>query len=100
MNDSGQIVKQSATEFSQPILVPRWMCSSREEAFTLPKNPFYAIGLAILFHSFWNGSSWFLGVLFNDVHWFIQIIYILGWPIFLILALWQITRRILPTALS
>ena len=100
MNDYGQIVKQSATEFSQPILVPRWMCSSREEAFTLPKNPFYAIGLAILFHSFWNGSSWFLGVLFNDVHWFIQIVYILGWPIFLILALWQITRRILPTALS
>ena len=100
MNDAGQIVKQSATEFSQPIRVPRWMCSSREEAFPLPKNPFYAIGLAILFHSFWNGSMWALSVIFSDAHWIILLMTIFVWPIILILALWLITRRILPTALS
>ena len=100
MNDAGQIVKQSATEFSQPIQVPRWLCSSKEAAFPLPKSPIYGIGLAILFHSFWNGSMWLLGVIFQDSHAALQFVFVLGWLMFLILALWQITRRILPTALS
>ena len=100
MHASGQIIKQSSTEYAEPIRIPRWLCSSREEAFALPTNPFYAVGLAMFFHSFWNGSSWLLGVLFSDVFWGLQLIMVFGWVTILILALWQITRRILPTALS
>ena len=77
-----------------------WLCSSEEKALPLPKNPFYAVGLAICFHSFWNGSSWLLGIVSVDAFWGIQLLLVFGWVVFLILALWQITRRILPTALS
>ena len=100
MNSSGQIIKQSSTEYTQQVQIPVWLCSSEEKALPLPKNPFYAVGLAMFFHSFWNGSSWLLGLLSNDAFWGIQILAIFGWVIFLIIALWQITRRILPTALS
>jgi len=97
---SGEIMKQSATEFSGPIRVPRWLCSSKEEAFPLPKQPIYGIALAMLFHSFWNGSSWLISVIFADANVFLFLFFVLGWTAFLIVGLWLITRKILPTALS
>jgi hypothetical protein len=97
---SGEIMKQSATEFSGQIRVPRWLCSSKEEAFPLPKQPIYGIALAMLFHSFWNGSSWLISVIFADANVFLFLFFVLGWTAFLIVALWLITRKILPTALS
>ena len=100
MDSSGQIVKQSSTEFNQKIDIPKWLCSTKEKAISLPKNPFYAVGLAMLFHAFWNGSSWLVGIISDDVFWVFQVLMVFGWVFFLILALWQITRRILPTALS
>ena len=100
INASGEIVKQSTTEFSEPIRVPRWLCSSKEAAFPLPNKPIIGIALAMLFHSFWNGSSWLLSVVFYDAHVVLYIFFIFGWLAFLIVGLWQITRRILPTALS
>ncbi len=100
MDNKGQIIQQSATQFSEPIYIPRWMCSSREEAFPLPKNPLLGVGLAILFHAFWNGSAWLIGILSEDSNIALQFVLVFGWLILLILALWQITRRILPTALS
>ncbi len=100
MDSSGQIVKQSSTEFNQKIDIPKWLCSPKEKAISLPKNPFYAVGLAMLFHAFWNGSSWLVGIISDDVFWVFQVLMVFGWVFFLILALWQITRRILPTALS
>jgi RsiW-degrading membrane proteinase PrsW (M82 family) len=100
VNTSGEIVKQSATEFSEPIRVPRWLCSSKEGAFPLPKKPIFGIGLAMLFHSFWNGSSWLLGVVFIDANVWLYVFFVFGWLVFLIVGLWLITRKILPTALS
>lgn len=100
LNNSGEITKQSATEFSEPIRVPRWLCSSKEEAFPLPKQPIYGIALAMLFHSFWNGSSWLISVIFADANIFLFLFFVLGWTVFLIVGLWLITRKILPTALS
>jgi RsiW-degrading membrane proteinase PrsW (M82 family) len=100
VNASGEIVKQSATEFSEPIRVPRWLCSSKEGAFPLPKKPIFGIGLAMLFHSFWNGSSWLLGVVFIDANVWLYVFFVFGWLVFLIVGLWLITRKILPTALS
>ena len=97
---SGEIMKQSATEFSQPIEIPKWLCCSKEEAFALPKKPIYGIALAIMFHSFWNGSSWLIGILFTDAHVLLYVLFVLGWMVFLIGGLWAITRKILPTALS
>jgi len=56
--------------------------------------------LAMLFHSFWNGSSWLVSIVFADAHDAVFLIAILGWTVFLIVGLWLITRKILPTALS
>lgn len=97
---SGEVMKQSATEFSQPIQMPKWLCSSKEKAFPLPKKPIYGIALAMMFHSFWNGSSWLVSIVFSETHDAIFLFAILGWTAFLIGGLWLITRKILPTALS
>ena len=97
---SGEVMKQSATEFSQPIQMPKWLCSSKEKAFPLPKKPIYGIALAMMFHSFWNCSSWLVSIVFSETHDAIFLFAILGWTAFLIGGLWLITRKILPTALS
>ena len=61
--------------------------------------PLMGIGLAILGHALWNGSSWGIGLLTADVHWAVQFLLIFGWIFFLIFALWQISRRILASVL-
>tara|TARA_B110000459_G_scaffold21265_1_gene20473 strand:- start:895 stop:1917 length:1023 start_codon:yes stop_codon:yes gene_type:complete len=100
LSSSGEVMKQSSTEFSEPIRVPRWLCSSKENAFPLPKKPMYGIALAMLFHSFWNGSSWLISIVFVDAHVLLYLFFVLGWTVFLIGGLWLMTRKILPTALS
>jgi len=100
LGSSGEIMKQSATEFSQPIQIPKWLCSSKEDAFPLPKKPIYGIGLAMLFHSFWNGSSWLISIVFAETHDLVFLLAILMWTACLIGGLWAITRKILPSALA
>jgi hypothetical protein len=75
------------------------LCSSRENGIPLPTKPTTAIGLAILGHALWNGSSWAIGLIGANVHWAVQLVLALGWIIFLIFALWQVSRRILASVL-
>ena len=95
---TGEVLSASNAPQS-PIMIPRWLCSSRENGIPLPTKPTTAIGLAILGHALWNGSSWAVGLIGANIHWAGQLVLALGWIIFLIFALWQVSRRILASVL-
>ena len=99
VDSQGNIMKQSDTQENQ-MNPPRWLYAHPEKAIPLPRQPALAIGLAIILHSFWNGSMWTLSILLDDVNIVIYFFATIAWLCFLIVALWQFTRRILPTALS
>jgi RsiW-degrading membrane proteinase PrsW (M82 family) len=82
-----------------PIMIPRWLCSSPSEGIQLPTKPLMGIGVAILGHAMWNGSSWVMGLIGAKLHWSIELLLLFGWIFFLITALWQISRRILASIL-
>ena len=95
---SGQVLSASNAP-QPPIMIPRWLCSSPKDGIQLPTTPLMGIGLAILGHALWNGSSWGIGLLTADIHWAAQFLLIFGWIFFLIFALWQVSRRILASVL-
>jgi len=65
----------------------------------LPTTPLMGIAIAILGHALWNGSSWAVGVIGAELDLLSQVMMTLIWIAFLILALWQISRRILASVL-
>ena len=95
---SGQVLSASNAP-QPPIMIPRWLCSSPKDGIQLPTTPLMGIGLAILGHALWNGSSWGIGLLTANIHWAAQFLLIFGWIFFLIFALWQVSRRILASVL-
>ena len=58
-------------------------------------NPIFGIGLAIIGHAAWNGSSWFVSWLFMDQDIIVQIIASLSWIIVMIVTLWLLEEEIL-----
>ena len=95
---SGQVLSASNAP-QPPIMIPRWLCSSPKDGIQLPTTPLMGIGLAILGHALWNGSSWGIGLLTANIHWAAQFLIFFGWIFFLIFALWQVSRRILASVL-
>ena len=95
---SGQVLSASNAP-QPPIMIPRWLCSSPKDGIQLPTTPLMGIGLAVLGHALWNGSSWGIGHLTANIHWAAQFLLIFGWIFFLIFALWQVSRRILASVL-
>lgn len=93
---SGQIIQQQTNETSK---IKQWLNKPSEQTWNLPKNPIVAIMLAILGHSFWNGSSWLISWLFEDSNILIQVVVTLGWLVFLIAGLWYIGRQVLASVL-
>ena len=93
---SGQIIQQQTSETSK---IKQWLNKPSEQTWNLPKNPIVAIMLAILGHSFWNGSSWLISWLFEDSNMLIQVVVTLGWLVFLIAGLWYIGRQVLASVL-
>ena len=100
VDSAGRIMKYSVTEHMQMSTPPRWLSSTPEKAIALPTRPVKALALAMLLHSFWNGSLWGLSLVLTDAHILIDLSVSVVWLSVLILALWQFTRHILPTALS
>ena len=43
--------------------------NSSRKTWKLPESPVIALGLAILGHALWNGSSWGVGYLTRDLSW-------------------------------
>jgi hypothetical protein len=75
------------------------LCSTPEQGLQLPTTPLVGISIAILGHALWNGSSWAVGVISAELHWSSEVIMTLSWVVFLIVALWQVSRRILASVL-
>ncbi|MBT60873.1 MAG: hypothetical protein CMA63_04895 [Euryarchaeota archaeon] len=100
VNSRGEVVEQSSGSGQERIDVPVWLCASQDKAWPLPVTPVKGVGLAILGHSFWNGSLWGTELLFSSLPTIQMVGVQLGWITFMIVALWYITRRIIPTALG
>ncbi len=100
VDSSGHIMRHSVTEHMQPSMPPTWLSASPDKAISLPIQPLRALVFAMLLHSFWNGSIWGLSLVLKDAHIFIGLLVSIVWLSVLILALWQFTRHILPTALA
>lgn len=55
------------------------------------------IGLAILGHALWNGSSWGVGLLLADSETLLAVLLQLAWLAVMVLGLWFCILRWLPT---
>lgn len=55
------------------------------------------IGLAILGHALWNGSSWGVGLLLADSETLLAVLLQLAWLVVMVLGLWFCILRWLPT---
>ncbi len=95
-SESGDIIQQQSNEFSK---IKQWLNKPLEQTWTLPQKPIAGLLLAIMGHSFWNGSSWLISSLFADSSVLIQIIITLSWLMFLIGGLWYIGRQVLASVL-
>ena len=55
------------------------------------------IGLAILGHALWNGSSWGVGLLLAESETVLSVLLQLAWLVVMVLGLWFCILRWLPT---
>ena len=93
--ESGQVVNTQRELSTMGKTIRGWLYKPYDKVWSLPKNPVTGIGLAILGHAMWNGSSWFVSWLFIETDIVIQIIASLFWISVMIVTLWVIGREIL-----
>ena len=93
---SGEIVHEQSKVNSK---IKLWLDKPKDKSWDLPKKPIVGVSLAILGHSFWNGSSWLISWFFEDSSILIQVTITLGWLVFLIGGLWYIGRQVLASVL-
>ncbi len=93
--DTGIPIQQQ-TMIQQPKdIVKPWLQIPQEKAWKLPESPVIALGLAILGHALWNGSSWGVGYLTRDLSPGIGLLALISWTGFLIGCLWFVGRQIM-----
>jgi RsiW-degrading membrane proteinase PrsW (M82 family) len=92
-----QVVSYSNQSKAVTADLPNWWLRHVGSGWKLPKSPLFCIALAISGHSFWNGSSFIIGYIFEDSHLIIYVLATLGWIVFLISTLWYCSLRILPS---
>ena len=61
--------------------------------------PTVGISLAIIGHSFWNGSSWMVSKLVSGQSLAVELVVTLAWIVILIGGLWFIGRQILASVM-
>jgi hypothetical protein len=92
-----QVVSYSNQSKAVTADLPNWWMRHVGSGWSLPKSPLFCIALAISGHSFWNGSSFIIGYIFENSHPIIYVLATLGWIVFLISTLWYCSLRILPS---
>jgi len=92
---TGQVVNTQRELSTMGRTVRGWLYKPMDKVWNLPKNPSVGIGLAILGHALWNGSSWFVSWLFLEQDIAVQVIASLFWIFVMIVTLWIIGREIL-----
>ncbi len=93
--ETGRLISSEQTLTKMSARVQRWLEKPYDRCWSLPKSPAVGIGLGIIGHSIWNGSSWLVGMLFVDFSIGVQIFAMLCWVAVLIGSLWWIGREIL-----
>jgi len=92
-----QVVSHSDQSKAVTANLPNWWLRHVGSGWRLPKSPLFCIVLAICGHSFWNGSLFIIGYIFENTHPVITVLATLGWIVFLIFMLWYCSLRILPS---
>ncbi len=92
-----QVVSYSNQDKAVTADLPNWWLKHVGSGWSLPKSPQFCIALAICGHSFWNGSLFLVGYIFENSHPIIFVLAMLGWIVFLIFMLWYCSLRILPS---
>jgi len=96
---TGQIVNTQRELSAMGRTVRGWLYKPADKTWNLPTNPFFGIGLAIIGHALWNGSSWFVSWLFLETDILVQVIANLTWILIMIVTLWVIGREILASVM-
>jgi RsiW-degrading membrane proteinase PrsW (M82 family) len=75
----------------------RLLMRHQGHAWPMPTNLGVGLGLAMLGHALWNGSSWGVSMLLSDNESGLAIALQLAWLIVMVVALWVCILRCLPT---
>ena len=92
-----QVVSYSNQSKAVTADLPNWWLRHVGSGWKLPKSPLFCIAIAICGHSFWNGSLFLVGYVFESLHPVIYLLAMLAWLVFLIFMLWYCSLRILPS---
>lgn len=94
-SNTGMVVSEKKDSSFMSNTISNWLDKPVQKTWQLPKNPIVGISIAIIGHSFWNGSSWLVSYLFRDFDILVGFIATLVWILVLIGGLWYIGREIL-----
>ena len=93
--NTGMVISEKEKSSSMSHTISKWLDKPIERTWPLPKNPIVGISIAIIGHSFWNGSSWFVFYVFRNFGPLFGFIVELLWIFVLIGGLWYIGKEIL-----
>ena len=96
---SGQVIQEhkEISDFSHK--VKRWLHRPADKVWKLPMIPAVGILLAIMGHSFWNGSSWMVSELVSGQSLAVELLVSIAWIAILIGGLWFIGKQILASVM-
>jgi len=93
--NTGMVISEKEKSSFMSHTISNWLDKPIARTWSLPKNPIVGISIAIIGHSFWNGSSWFVSYIFRDFDPIFGLIATLLWILVLIGGLWYIGKEIL-----
>ena len=93
--NTGMVISEKEKSSFMSHTISNWLDKPIARTWPLPKNPIVGISIAIIGHSFWNGSSWFVSYIFRDFDRILGDIATLLWILVLIGGLWYIGKEIL-----
>jgi len=93
--NTGMVISEKEKSSFMSHTISNWLDKPIARTWPLPKNPIVGISIAIIGHSFWNGSSWFVSYIFRDFDPILGDIATLLWILVLIGGLWYIGKEIL-----
>ena len=93
----GRGVAQSSWTTLPSQAIVKLLGRHQRHAWPMPTTLGAGIGLAILGHALWNGSSWGVGLLLADSETLLAVLLQLAWLMVMVLGLWFCILRWLPT---
>ena len=95
----GRGVAQSTWNTLPSQAIVKLLGRHQRHAWPMPTTLGAGLGLAILGHALWNGSSWGVGMVLADSETLLALVLQLAWLVVMVLGLWFCILRWLPTIL-